>query len=248
MRAADERRNASIMTVSSTRWSLTVPDSVAHVGWTTNTSVPRMFSSIWNEISESGNRRSRACPGDTPRKSAISRASAGWALPEKTFSSPKPGAMIGSPITTNASRVGWGGRIRTFEYGIQSPAPYRLATPHRVPFQCPSAAVSADLQEWPPLRGANGKCIRWAYLAARPGLARRQAARESVRVTSVRGHTPPRSREPPESRRICARTGRIPLSRCRTWPHGTRRHGAGPSRSARSRGDVSRRVFGGHCV
>src|SRR5262245_6707903 len=27
--------------------------------------------------------------------------------------------------------VGWGGRIRTFEYGIQSPAPYRLATPHR---------------------------------------------------------------------------------------------------------------------
>src|SRR5258706_11377054 len=29
-----------------------------------------------------------------------------------------------------AFRVGWGGRIRTFEYGIQSPAPYRLATPH----------------------------------------------------------------------------------------------------------------------
>ncbi len=26
-------------------------------------------------------------------------------------------------------RSGWGGRIRTFEYGIQSPAPYRLATP-----------------------------------------------------------------------------------------------------------------------
>ena len=25
--------------------------------------------------------------------------------------------------------IGWGGRIRTFEYGIQSPAPYRLATP-----------------------------------------------------------------------------------------------------------------------
>src|SRR4029079_10274068 len=28
------------------------------------------------------------------------------------------------------SYSGWGGRIRTFEYGIQSPAPYRLATPH----------------------------------------------------------------------------------------------------------------------
>ena len=25
--------------------------------------------------------------------------------------------------------IDWGGRIRTFEYGIQSPAPYRLATP-----------------------------------------------------------------------------------------------------------------------
>jgi hypothetical protein len=28
------------------------------------------------------------------------------------------------------AKAGWGGRIRTFEYGIQSPAPYRLATPH----------------------------------------------------------------------------------------------------------------------
>src|SRR4030095_393897 len=29
-------------------------------------------------------------------------------------------------------RAGWGGRIRTSEYGIQSPPPYRLATPHHV--------------------------------------------------------------------------------------------------------------------
>src|SRR5205085_728117 len=41
------------------------------------------------------------------------------------------------PRPAGSSRValwadgGWGGRIRTFEYGIQSPAPYRLATPHR---------------------------------------------------------------------------------------------------------------------
>ena len=28
-----------------------------------------------------------------------------------------------------ALRFGWGGRIRTFEYGLQRPAPYRLATP-----------------------------------------------------------------------------------------------------------------------
>jgi len=27
--------------------------------------------------------------------------------------------------------AGWGGRIRTFEWGIQSPLPYHLATPHR---------------------------------------------------------------------------------------------------------------------
>src|SRR5262245_6633824 len=44
-----------------------------------------------------------------------------------------------SPI--HASRCGWGGRIRTFEYGIQSPAPYRLATPHRFPFH------SVELEE-----------------------------------------------------------------------------------------------------
>ena len=30
-------------------------------------------------------------------------------------------------------RIGWGGRIRTFECGIQSPVPYRLATPHHRP-------------------------------------------------------------------------------------------------------------------
>src|SRR5438874_5375543 len=30
------------------------------------------------------------------------------------------------------SVTGWGGRIRTFEYGIQSPAPYRLATPQNI--------------------------------------------------------------------------------------------------------------------
>ena len=27
--------------------------------------------------------------------------------------------------------MGWGGRIRTFEWGIQSPLPYHLATPQR---------------------------------------------------------------------------------------------------------------------
>ena len=45
MRDADERRNASIITHSSMRCRSTS----AHVGCTTKTSVPRMFSSIWNE-------------------------------------------------------------------------------------------------------------------------------------------------------------------------------------------------------
>src|SRR4029079_11038859 len=58
----------------------------AHVGWTTNTSVPRMFSSIWNETSVSGNRCRRACPTETCRNSAISSVSALFALPEKILS------------------------------------------------------------------------------------------------------------------------------------------------------------------
>ena len=60
----------------------------ADVGWTMNTSVPRMFSSIWNETSVSGNRWRRAIPSGIPRCSAISFASAGWALPENSFSGP----------------------------------------------------------------------------------------------------------------------------------------------------------------
>src|SRR5712691_5966925 len=109
-----------------------------------NTSVPRMFSSIWNETSESGNRRSRAWPTDTPRKFAMSRVSSGCALPEKTFSSPNPVAMNGSPtLSPSMTQVGWGGRIRTFEYGVQSPAPYRLATPQPGPYVCGVSVVAA---------------------------------------------------------------------------------------------------------
>src|SRR5262245_18307216 len=57
-----------------------------------------MFSSIWNETSVSGKRRSRACPTDTPKKSAISRVKSGCALPEKILSSPKPVALNGSGV------------------------------------------------------------------------------------------------------------------------------------------------------
>jgi hypothetical protein len=71
MRAADDRRNASVMIISSIRCESTG----AQVGWMMKTSVPRMFSSIWNETSVSGNLRRRAWPSSTPRNSAISPAS-----------------------------------------------------------------------------------------------------------------------------------------------------------------------------
>src|SRR6476646_6339523 len=68
-----------------------------------------MFSSIWNETSESGNLRSRDWPVGTPRNSAILRVSSGCALPENTFSSPNPVAMKGSPIKA-AALANWLGR------------------------------------------------------------------------------------------------------------------------------------------
>src|ERR1043166_1183060 len=80
----------------------------AHVGWTTNTSVPRMFSSIWNETSVSGNRCSLARPTGTCRKSAISSASALWALPAKTFSCPL--AMVAGNAPVVIIGVAWLGR------------------------------------------------------------------------------------------------------------------------------------------
>jgi hypothetical protein len=89
IRAADDRRNASIMISISMMCSSTG----AHVGWTMNTSVPRMFSSIWNETSVSGKRRRRHWPIGNPRWCAISRASSGWAVPENNFSSPYPAGL-----------------------------------------------------------------------------------------------------------------------------------------------------------
>ena len=38
------------------------------VGWMMKTSAPRMFSSIWNDTSLSGNRRRRACPSGMPEE------------------------------------------------------------------------------------------------------------------------------------------------------------------------------------
>src|SRR5205823_657707 len=64
---------------------------------------------------------------DFPRQPGMRR-------PRKNLQLAEPGRHQGLTyhLHHRASWVGWGGRIRTFEYGIQSPAPYRLATPQRV--------------------------------------------------------------------------------------------------------------------
>src|SRR3954449_1659280 len=129
MRDADDRRNASIITHSSMMFRSTSE----HVGCTMKTSVPRMFSSIWNEHSVSGNRWSRAWPVDTPRNSAISLASAGCALPENSFNWPPfiRASFRRTRTRESTNKVVGAGGFEPPKYGSQSPAPYRLATPHR---------------------------------------------------------------------------------------------------------------------
>ena len=70
-------------------------------------------------------------PTGTCRNSAISSVSARCAEPEKIFSCWPPVVGNAPVVITWIPLDGWGGRIRTSEYGIQSPAPYRLATPQR---------------------------------------------------------------------------------------------------------------------
>src|SRR6185295_13675244 len=122
MREALDRLNASSITSSSIRFSLTG----GPVGWMTKTSAPRTLSWIWNQTSPSLKRARWARPTGTPRKRQMDSPRAVWALPVKTLSSLATTAFL---TQTLPPRVGWGGRIRTFVYGVQSPAPYRLATP-----------------------------------------------------------------------------------------------------------------------
>src|SRR3989454_11605541 len=143
MREALERLKASSITSSSIRFSLTG----GPVGWMTNTSAPRTLSWIWNHTSPSLKRARWARPRGIPRQRQMDSPRAGWALPVNTLSSlaivcslgvnprslvklggapqpPRPPGPLLLPVMD-----GWGGRIRTFVYGVQSPAPYRLATP-----------------------------------------------------------------------------------------------------------------------
>src|SRR5688572_29400181 len=102
-----------------------------------NTSCPRTFSPIWKLNSPSEKRPLSDRLNSQARYPQISSASAGLALPAKTFIFPV--TLItknGRPNHRSSVRLhfptGWGGRIRTYECRIQRPVPYHLATPQFV--------------------------------------------------------------------------------------------------------------------
>lgn len=146
MRSADERRNASSITSNSIKCA-----SVGgQVGCTMKTSPPRTFSSIWKLNSPSEKRSAKARPISQPRCFAISSANFGFALPQNTLMPPVvlikcfefrvlsfELGVFAKLETQNSKlrRIGWGGRIRTYECRFQRPVPYHLATPQ---YQNPS--------------------------------------------------------------------------------------------------------------
>src|SRR5277367_3346277 len=81
MRAALARRNASIMMNSSIRWWFVGGD----VGCTTNTSSPRTFSSIFTNVSPSGNGLMVHLPKVAPMDLQIAWARGWFAVPLKIF-------------------------------------------------------------------------------------------------------------------------------------------------------------------
>src|SRR6187549_2250583 len=96
----------------------------AEVGWITNTSWPRTFSSISTCTSPSENLPTRALPIGTPSCEHTACASLRLALPLKTrrFS-----LLIGSLLVAALNVVaanGWGGRIRTYGCRDQNPVPW----------------------------------------------------------------------------------------------------------------------------
>src|ERR1700737_142707 len=93
---ADARRRASRMMNSSIRCSFTGGD----VGWMTNTSCPRIESSILTLISPSGKCRRRGSVRGTPSFSEMRWASSGLALPAMSLSAPQGEAS--SPVNSTA--------------------------------------------------------------------------------------------------------------------------------------------------
>src|SRR5713226_9615836 len=93
---AEARRSASRMMKSSIRCSFTGGE----VGWMTNTSCPRIESSILTLISPSGKRRRRGSVSGTSSLVEISCASPGLALPAISLRAPHGEAS--SPVNSTA--------------------------------------------------------------------------------------------------------------------------------------------------
>src|SRR5713101_4698558 len=93
---AEARRSASRMMKSSIRCSFTGGE----VGWITNTSCPRIESSILTLISPSGKRRRRGSVSGTSSLVEISCASPGLALPAISLRAPHGEAS--SPVNSTA--------------------------------------------------------------------------------------------------------------------------------------------------
>ncbi len=104
---------------------------------------------------------------------------------------------------TDRQEIGWGGRIRTFEYGIQSPAPYRLATPHPGPHTCAVTdhAHSGRQRTRPQTRESiTGPCG-----GPPPAGTRSRHQNQPVRSPQLTGRRPTvPSRKQPEDRRPAA--------------------------------------------
>src|SRR6188474_1044155 len=124
-RAADARFNASTSTSTSIRLSF----GGEQIDCSTNTSLPRTFSSTSTMTSPSENRPTLALPKWMFRCCTTSAASFGVALPVNTIK--RSYGTVGFLIKALARKNGWGGRDRTYECRNQNPVPYHLATPQR---------------------------------------------------------------------------------------------------------------------
>src|SRR6476619_5441614 len=143
-RAADARFNASTSTSTSIRLSF----GGEQIDCSTNTSLPRTFSSTSTMTSPSENRPTLALPKWMFRCCTTSAASFGVALPVNTIK--RSYGTVGFLIKALARKNGWGGRDRTYECRNQNPVPYHLATPQRLKpaVRNPRQHLLAHLPQW----------------------------------------------------------------------------------------------------
>ena len=183
MRDADERRNASIITHSSTRCLI----DRRQVGCTMKTSVPRMFSSIWNETSVSGKRSSLALPDLHAAGSRRSPAPVPDAHCRR-----KPSAASHAPYVVTA--VGLVGAEGFEPSNTGSKVPRLTAWPR--PIENSAAALSSALPQpcMPGMRRPDAaqrgrgidKCSRWQrFRASGPRISRITTATDSADNTDA---------------------------------------------------------------